>query len=131
LIAAYPQGKRATAKPKVDLEVKVHPTISLSTDDETALKNALARYDKSLYRFEALESGKVNEERSVGTLLVDKELKAEIDQAKSEGASVFTGMSTPCGSTATSRMFTQEDADQAKALTDAILPILSKYQVSK
>jgi hypothetical protein len=113
------------------LGAKVHPPVNLTPDDEKELKEKLAKFDGSLYRLEALKAGKVDQERSVGTLKLSKALRADMAIAQKQGFDVFGPEFVPCSMVAAAPLFTKEKQEEAKKMMDAISPILSKYEVSQ
>lgn len=125
LVISYAQKQASSEKTgRVELSLKIHPTINLSPKDEKELTEKLAKFDKSFYRLEALTDGRVDTKRSMGTLEVSKELKAEMAAAQKQGRSVFGPEFVPCQGVA----FRGPKADEARELIEAIAPILSKYQ---
>jgi hypothetical protein len=124
LIISHAQEQTSTKSGHVELSIKIHPTIKLSPNDEKELNEKLAKFDKSLYRLVVLTNGRVDGQRSTGSLEISKELKAEMETAQKKGLSDFGPQFVPCQGVA----FRAQKAGEARELIEAITPILSKYQ---
>jgi len=104
----------------------LHPAVNLTPEDEKALTEQLAKFDKSLYRIVALKNGKVDETRSMGTMEVSQALKSEMANAQARGLSAFGPEFVPCQMVAVAP---SARADEQKRLIEAVAPILLKYQL--
>lgn len=104
----------------------LHPAVKLSPEDEKALTEQLAKFDKSLYRIVALTNGKIDETRSMGTMEISSALKAEMANAQSRGLSAFGPEFAPCQMVAAAP---SARADEERRLIEAVTPILLKYQM--
>ena len=135
LIIAY--GQQASSKPKessktnegwVDKGIVVHPTIKLSAKDEKDLTDKLKKFDKSLYKLEKLDNGKVT--TSWGEMQLCDKLSAEMEDSKTKGMSVHQTNFVPTGGPAgaANQSLLKKDA---KNLIKAVTPILNKYQSSE
>jgi hypothetical protein len=109
---------------------KIHPTINLSPDDEKELRAKLATFDTSLYRLEALNRGKIDEKRSMGTLQLSKEGRAEMAIAKKQGFTVFGPEFVHCNMVMTP-LLSKDKEEEGKKMMEAIDAVLGKYQVAR
>ena len=134
MIIAY--GQQASSKPKessntnegwIDKGIVVHPTIKLSAKEEKSLTDKLKKFDKSLYKLEKLDNGKVT--ATWGEMQLCDRLTAEMEDSKTKGMSVHQTNFVPTGGVAGAANQNVLKKD-AKNLIKAITPILNKYQSS-
>lgn len=129
-IPAVAQQKGGQVK-ITDTRIEIRPGTKISESDQKALDEVLKKYDKSLYKIEALKDGKVTGQAQ-GKLEdkhIDVTLAAEVKQAKAAGASVQmeqvvdhpTGAQMP-----TPGKIAIQEA-KSKELIQALKPILEKY----
>jgi hypothetical protein len=130
-ILTYAQKERANKNTgRVEFSVKVHPTVNLSPEDEKALNDVLAKFDKSLYRIVVLKDGEIEKDRSTGDLQLSREMTAELADAQKKHLTGLAPEFIPVGGMiAASPLFNKQKADDAAKLLDAIAPILRKYQL--
>ena len=125
LIISYAQQQKPTGKTgKVEItadSIVIHSPVKLSEKDEQKLAQALATSDKSLYKLQTFENGRVKTE---GNLKINTVLEQEMANAKANHASGFCVNFIP-GSPAYVAVTRQLEA---KRLHEKIKPILEKYQ---
>jgi hypothetical protein len=108
--------------------IKIHPPVKLSPADEKDLTEKLKNFDQNFYKLVVLTDGRVDKERSIGTLKLSKEMDAELANAQAKGLSVFAPEFIPCGMQAAPAAVFRERSGEMKQLMNTVGPILSKYQ---
>jgi hypothetical protein len=112
--------------------VQIHPGTKISSDDQKALDAVLKHFDKSLYKIETYDRGKVV--RKQGNLLdVDGSLVAEVKKALVDGGSFWAvqiGRADLTASTHQNNHVSNPakiDLQESERLRTRVAPILQKY----
>jgi hypothetical protein len=119
-ISAFAQEKDGQVR-IMNARIEIHPGTMISHSDQKALNEVLKKYDTSLYKIETLKNGKVTSQGKLEDKYIDTRLAAEVKQAKVAGMSVNMQQAVDHRTDAPA-----EEAD-AKALIEALKPILQKY----
>src|SRR5437868_11772533 len=90
-LVALVSSATAASKAKVEIQsefIVVHPGTKLSKDDAKALNEVLKKYDKSLYKIEVYNDGKVTKTLgSLSDMQIDQKVSAELADAMKNGES--------------------------------------------
>jgi hypothetical protein len=101
-------------------DIIMHAGTKLSKDDEKALNDVLKKYDKTLYRVEKLQNGKLK--KSIGELKIEGQVASELDKAKITGSTDST-VTFVTGSNPS----VQAVRPDAQRLIQELKPIVEKY----